>query len=185
MTQKPTNDTKKPIPSRNDEPLNTNTKPVAKLPQKTLLMKIKSDKQGHSGSIFPPHESDSPRKKTGLEINANRMVGELKKNTQELPTLPSQNDKNNTSNGNRPPINKTSETKDDSLQFKQPNCPSPDNPYIIPDPTNPDNWLGPMTKAELALFHKSRHEPTDVADKLHLILLVDFKLHFLWPFTIQ
>ena len=115
MIQKPTNDTEKPIPSRNDESLNTITKPVAKLPQKMLLMKIISNKQGHSGSIFPPHDSDSPHKKTGLEINANIVVGEQKENTQESPTLPSQNDMNNTSNGNKPPINKTSETKPYSL----------------------------------------------------------------------
>ena len=75
MPQIPINDTEKPIPTRNDELLNTITKSAAKLPQKTLPMKIISDKQGHSDSIFPPHDSDSPHKKIGLEINANRVVG--------------------------------------------------------------------------------------------------------------
>ena len=46
---------------------------------------------------------------------------------------------NNIGNGNRAPINKTGVTKDGSLQFKWPNCPPPDTPYFISDPTNPDN----------------------------------------------
>ena len=159
-----TNDTEKSIPSRKNEPLNTITKPVAKLPWKMLPTKIISSKQGHSGSIFPPHDSDSPCKKTGLEINTSIVVGELKENIQGSPTLPSQNDTNDTDNGNRAPINKTGVNKGDSLQFKQPNHPPQDTPYFIPDPTNPDNLLGPMTKAELDLFHESRHKPTDVVD---------------------
>ena len=40
-----------------------------------------------------------------------------------------------------------------------------DTPYFIPDPTNPDNLLGPMTKAELDLFHESRHKHTDIVDE--------------------
>ena len=116
-----TNDTEKSIPSRKNEPLNTITKPVAKLPWKMLPTKIISSKQGHSGSIFPPHDSDSPCKKTGLEINTSIVVGELKENIQGSPTLPSQNDTNDTDNGNRAPINKTGVNKGDSLQFKQPN----------------------------------------------------------------
>ena len=93
MTQKLINNTEKPIPARNDELLNTITNSVAKLPQTTLPTKIISDKKGHSDSIFPPCDSDSPHKKIGLEINAKRVVGKPKENTQGLPILPSQNDR--------------------------------------------------------------------------------------------
>ena len=165
MTPKPTNDTGKSIPSRKDEPLNTITKPAVQLPQKELPMKIISDKQRHSGSIFPPHDSDPPCKKTDLEINANIVVGKLKENTQGSSTLPSQNDTNNISNGKRAPINKTGITNNDSLQLKQPSHPPPDTPYFIPDPSNPDNWLGPMIKAELDLFRESRCKPADMVDE--------------------
>ena len=40
-----------------------------------------------------------------------------------------------------------------------------DTPYFIPDPTNPDNLLGPVTKADLDLFHESRHKPMDIVDE--------------------
>ena len=93
------------------------------------------------------------------------VVVEPKKNDQKSPTLPSQNDTNNTNDGNRSPINKTGMTKGDSLQLKHPNRPLQDTPYFIPDPTNPDSLLGPMTKAELDLFHESRHKSTDVVDE--------------------
>ena len=79
---KPTNDTEKPIPSRKNEPLNTVTKPGAKLPWKMLLTKIISNNQGRSGFIFPPLDSDSPHRKTGLEINTSIVAGKLKENIQ-------------------------------------------------------------------------------------------------------
>ena len=108
------------------------------------------------------------------------VVVEPKKNDQKSPMLPSQNDMNNTSDGNRASTNKTGMTKGDSLQLEQPNCncPPQDTPYIIPNPTNLDNLSGPMTKAELDLFHELRHKPTDVVDEAILILLVDFTKYY-------
>ena len=54
-----------------------------------------------------------------------------------------------------------SKSKGNALQSK---CPPQDTPYFIPDSTNPDNLLGLMTRAELDLFHESRHKPMDIVD---------------------
>ena len=44
---------------------------------------------------------------------------------------------------------------------------SPQNAsYFIPDPSNPDNLLGPMTQDDLDLFQESRKKPDDIIDKV-------------------
>ena len=58
--------------------------------------------------------------------------------------------------------NMVNTSEGDVLQSKHP---PQDTSYFILDPTNPDNLLGPMTKAELDLFYESRYTPTDIVDK--------------------
>ena len=88
--QKPINDTEKPISSRKDGLMDTITKPMAKLSWKTLPTKILSEKQGHSNSMYS-YNSELPCEKTDLGIGINdSIVGELKRNTQKSPVLPSQ-----------------------------------------------------------------------------------------------
>ena len=128
---------------------------MVKLPRKTLPTKILPEKQGHSDTMYS-HNNDLPHDKTaqGIDIN-NSTVGEHKENTQSSPTLPSQNGLNNIDNGNGTAniMAYKSKGKDEVLQSKHP---SQNTPYFIPDPTNPDNFLGLMTKAKLDLFYESR-----------------------------
>ena len=67
---------------------------------------------------------------------------------------------NNIGNGKANSMGNTS--KGEVLQTKQP---PQANPYFILDPTNPNNLLGPMTKAKLDLFHESRCTPMDIVDR--------------------
>ena len=44
---------------------------------------------------------------------------------------------------------------------------SPQNAsYFIPDPSNPDDLLGPMTQDDLDLFQESRKKPDDIIDEV-------------------
>ena len=103
--------------------------------------------------------------KMDLDIGMNNTgVNEHKKKTQSSPVLPSQNGRNSIDNENETAntMTRKSEDKNETSQMKH----SPqDTPYFIPDPTNPDNLLGPMTKADLDLFHESRHKPMDIVDE--------------------
>ena len=110
--------TEKSIPPRKNELIDKSMKPSVILPQKTLSIKIRSDKAEHLSSTYL-YDSDLPHDETGADISTtDSKVGEPKKNEQKSPILLPQNQVGTTDDRNRVLINNTDQAKSNPLQFE-------------------------------------------------------------------